>query len=61
MMRLLQDRELSARLAANARQRVEQEFTFEAYKRKLTSFYQTVESAIATGAKPTASRGGQQE
>lgn len=61
LIRLLRDRELSARLAANARLRVKQEFTFEAYKRKLTNFYQTVESRIVADGKATATRGGQQE
>lgn len=50
MQRLLRDEELRDRLATNARQRVAEEYSPEAFRRKLTGFYETLErDVLATG------------
>jgi len=49
LVRLFSDPELAARLARQAGERVEREFTFEAYSRKLTGFYRTVEESLLPG------------
>lgn len=43
MQRLLRDDELRDRLATSARQRVAEEYSPEAFRRKLTGFYETLE------------------
>lgn len=43
MQHLLSDEKLRDRLAANARQRVAEEYSPEAFRRKLTGFYDTLE------------------
>jgi glycosyltransferase involved in cell wall biosynthesis len=50
LLRLFRDRELGRQLAASARRRVEQEFTPEAYRRKLLGFYGEIERRIAAAA-----------
>lgn len=47
---LLQDEELRKRLARKARERVKQEFSREAFERKLLGFYESLESRLPTGA-----------
>lgn len=42
--RLFQDREYAAALAAKAKRRVEQEFTIQAFRRKLIDFYRVLEA-----------------
>ena len=47
-LRLLSgDDRLRARLAAKAKEKVQQEFTFAAFQRKLNNFYSLVEEKIA--------------
>lgn len=48
MDRLLRDEDLRDRLAASARQRVAEEYSPEAFRRKLTEFYETLERDILT-------------
>ena len=49
LARLLQDGALRERLAANARQLVQREFTLEAFRRKLLAFYAAVGQAVTAG------------
>lgn len=44
--RLIRDEDLQDRLAANARKRVAEEYSPEAFRRKLTGFYETLEQDI---------------
>ena len=46
LQRLLRNEELRDRLAANARQRVAEEYSPEAFRRKLTGFYETLEQDL---------------
>lgn len=46
MHRLIRDEDLRDRLAANARKRVAEEYSPEAFRRKLTRFYETLEQDI---------------
>ena len=48
LVRLFRDREYSARLATKAKRRVQQEFTLEAYRRKLIGFYRALEADMHT-------------
>jgi len=50
LVRLLRDRSLAASLAQTAKRRVSQEFTRDAYRRKLGAFYREVEGEICIGA-----------
>ncbi len=54
MIRLLRDRSLAASLAQAARRRVGREFTFEAYRRKLSGFYREVEEEMRAAARGSA-------
>jgi glycosyltransferase involved in cell wall biosynthesis len=49
LARLFEDGELSQRLADNAKRRVEAEFTLEAFRRKLTTFYGQIEAELRAG------------
>ena len=46
MVELLRDESLRIRLAKQAKQRVQQEYTVEAYRKKLTSFYSVIEREV---------------
>ena len=46
LRRLIRDREFGARLAANARKRVAEEYSPEAFWRKLTGFYESLERNV---------------
>jgi len=46
IMRLVKDKELCARLAARAKQRVDEEYTRSAFDRKLKSFYARIEHKL---------------
>jgi glycosyltransferase involved in cell wall biosynthesis len=46
LVRLFREPELAERLARQAGERVQREFTFEAYSRKLAGFYRTVEQNL---------------
>jgi hypothetical protein len=50
MERLLSDRDLGRRLAARAKQVIEREHTYEAFKRTLYGLYSALEERPATGA-----------
>ena len=50
LVRLLRDRQLSASLAQAAKRRAGQEFTLEAYRRKLRGFYREVEEELRAAA-----------
>jgi glycosyltransferase involved in cell wall biosynthesis len=54
LVRLLRERSLSASLAAAAKRRAREEFTREAYRRKLGSFYREVEEEILGSAPRSA-------
>ncbi len=56
LIRLLRDRSLAASLAKAARQRVSQEFTQEAYRRKLRDFYRDVETEVGVVVDRSAQR-----
>jgi glycosyltransferase involved in cell wall biosynthesis len=49
LLRLLGDPELGQRLAANARERVQREYSVAAYRRKLLSFYERLEPELVHG------------
>lgn len=49
LLRLLGEPELGRRLAANARQRVQREYSEAAYRRKLLSFYERIELELNRG------------
>ncbi|MFB6231274.1 MAG: glycosyltransferase family 4 protein [Salinibacter sp.] len=60
LRRLLRDENLRERLAVNAQERVAEEYSPEAFRRKLTDFYETLEQDILShggqdGAEPLAS------
>lgn len=56
LIRLLRDRPMAASLAQAAKQRAGQEFTLEAYRRKLRGFYREVEEELRGAAGGSAVR-----
>jgi glycosyltransferase involved in cell wall biosynthesis len=48
MVRLLTDKKLAAKLAGLAKKRVKEEFSYEAFERKLLSFYEGLETKLDT-------------
>jgi glycosyltransferase involved in cell wall biosynthesis len=55
LLRLLQDENLRERLAENAQTRVAEEYSREAFRRKLTDFYETLEQDIVASGEHDAS------
>lgn len=47
MMKLLKNKSLRERLSINAKKRVQQEYSIEAFERKISRYYRTIESKIA--------------